>query len=195
MGSQIKMSEFKSILRKWKRPAILKKRIKRGKRKENWEHQIEKSLNECEDVRNILAARFRTLDESKINNGRFYAQHAEAFVTQPLSKEELDTIKYTNFAMERYCRLGTRPVIPKTCSTNRRKLKVDLSPTVISTEESENQAIVKDFSEFVEVSFNSLSISDEHTLQPNFTTLPEEKPDAENPLFLESLFSNGSNIP
>ncbi|QEU59673.1 hypothetical protein KDRO_C01940 [Kluyveromyces lactis] len=182
------MSEVKSYLRKWRRSSIFKRSSLKDKRKENWEQRIEKSLSECDDIKNLLAGRPTTPDLARTNNGTLLSKRSRAFVTEPLSNEELDKIKYMNFAMERDYRAGTRPVIPRMDSTNRRKLTVNLTSTSISADDSENNAIVKDFSAFVEISFNSLSISDEYTPQPSFSKQSEE-PRTASSKSLESLWS------
>ena len=132
----------------------------KDKKLQSTEQQIEKMLNECGEIRSKLEMASMGTDLRSGLNFKL-AKRSQAYTTQPLTDEELDSIKYMNFATERDYRRGSRPTIPRKESVRFKRQEMNLPVSMTSTEESDNSAIIQDFSDFLETSFNGLSISDE----------------------------------
>lgn len=168
------MAELKSYLKKWRRPSFKRTKLT-GKKKENWEQRLEMTLTECENVKNLLENRPQTPDIGNEETRRSLSLSVKAFTTQPLTNEELDTIKYVNFAAERDFRTGTRPIIPRKETINICDESFGYSLTACESDASENVSILKEFSDFVDNSFNGLAISDETTPKKTINTLLLDK--------------------
>lgn len=158
------MTEIKSYLQKLRRSSVLKKSGTGETRTNgNGKTTIQRNSSKRKSVRRGMGNGPSTTETRRQKARSILSHRASAFITQPLTNEELDAIRYSNLAVERDFRRGVRPKIPQAQTVQKFKGNVnpslDLRRTTELTDLSETSAIVEEFSNFLENSFNGLSIS------------------------------------